>query len=288
MNSKIIKLVLLLVLMFGVSSYNIVTADASTKVMWGKTELKLGQVGKVTVLGDTNLYHLSDNGQVLTKVRTLKKGEEFRVYSVRDLTVDNYAAYYAVGGNNYIKTNGNVKYETPSKSKLALLKGQIATSPSKASSKTPGSNVNKGVGTIKGNITWQYNKFIGTKPDVGATITLFPVNNTPVTVKQVIAVQDGKMDASSVGIYYTSVDGFGSYELTDIPAGNYFALYQSSKTFRNYLEPVESDIYEQLKKYVSDYEDGDFGIDLFNHMYFDIKLKANEQKTISKDWGYSY
>lgn len=142
MFKKFIKIVLLIVLSLSLSTMYTVGADASTKVMWGKTELKVGQVGKVTVLGNIKLYQLSDNREVLATVRTLKKGEEFRVYSVRDIAVDNYSAYYAVGGNNYIKTTDNVKYETPSKSKLALLKGQGSNTTAESQQKNTTKNSN--------------------------------------------------------------------------------------------------------------------------------------------------
>ncbi|TQR19090.1 transglycosylase SLT domain-containing protein [Psychrobacillus vulpis] len=86
------------------------------KVMWGKTELKLGQIGKVTILSNTNLVKMESNGS-LTTVRTLKKGEEYRVYNYNS----NHGGLYGVGGGNYVQKSTKVKYETPSKSKLALL-----------------------------------------------------------------------------------------------------------------------------------------------------------------------
>ena len=87
------------------------------KVMWGKTELKLGQIGKVTVISDTNLVKMDSSGS-LTTVRTLKKGEEYRVYNYKS----NNGGLYGVGGGSYIQKSTNIKYETPSKSKLALLR----------------------------------------------------------------------------------------------------------------------------------------------------------------------
>ncbi|WP_391122250.1 transglycosylase SLT domain-containing protein [Psychrobacillus sp. L3] len=90
--------------------------EPAVKVMWGKTELKLGQIGKATILTNTNLVKMESNGS-LTTVRTLKKGEEYRVYSF----TSNHGGLYGVGGGSYIQKSTNVKYETPSKSKLALL-----------------------------------------------------------------------------------------------------------------------------------------------------------------------
>lgn len=86
------------------------------KVMWGKTELKIGQIGKVTILSNTNLVKMDSNGTITT-VRTLKKGEEYRVYNYKS----NHGGLYGVGGGTYIQKSSSIKYETPSKSKLALL-----------------------------------------------------------------------------------------------------------------------------------------------------------------------
>ncbi|MFB5086075.1 hypothetical protein PGC35_02455 [Psychrobacillus sp. PGGUH221] len=119
MFNKIFKIIFLLVLAFGFSTYNAENADAATKVMWGKTELKLGQIGKVTILTDTTLVKLEGDGSLST-VRAMKKGEEYRVYSYKN----NHGGLYGVGGGSFVQKNTKVKYETPSKSKLSLLNGQ--------------------------------------------------------------------------------------------------------------------------------------------------------------------
>lgn len=118
MFNKVIKVILLFVLTFGVILYNVESADASAKVMWGKTELKLGQIGKATILADTTLVKLENDGSLST-VRAMKKGEEYRVYSFKS----NHGGLYGVGAGSFIQKNTKVKYETPSKSKLALLNG---------------------------------------------------------------------------------------------------------------------------------------------------------------------
>ncbi|MFF2754371.1 hypothetical protein ACFVR1_11580 [Psychrobacillus sp. NPDC058041] len=116
MLSKFIKVVMLTVLAFTLSSMYTVGADASNKVMWGKTELKLGQIGKATITENTALVKLESDGSI-SNIRALKKGEEFRVYSYKS----NHGGLFGVGGGSYIQKNAKVKYETPSKSKLALL-----------------------------------------------------------------------------------------------------------------------------------------------------------------------
>lgn len=122
MYKRFTKIFLALLLIIGISFSNISVAEAAP-VMWGKTELKLGQLGKVTILANTKLVKIENNS--IKEVRTLTKGEEFRVYSYKS----EHGGLYGVGGGSYIQKNtAKVKYETPSKSKLALLEQQTTTS----------------------------------------------------------------------------------------------------------------------------------------------------------------
>lgn len=111
----------LLVSSFSVSSVFAASESAKNcvpkKVMWGKTELKSGQLGKVTILKETKLFALKDNKLVAGKSLPVKA--EYRVYSFKK--VDN-SEIYGVGGGQYIKKDSSIKYETPSKRKLAELK----------------------------------------------------------------------------------------------------------------------------------------------------------------------
>ncbi|TQR18248.1 SGNH/GDSL hydrolase family protein [Psychrobacillus soli] len=86
------------------------------KVMWGKTELKLGQIGKVTILQDTYLMKIENDGSLST-IRTLKKGEEYRVYSYKG----QQNGLYGLGGSSFVQKSNAIRYETPSKAKLSLL-----------------------------------------------------------------------------------------------------------------------------------------------------------------------
>lgn len=92
------------------------TSTASAKVMWGKTELKQSQIGKVTILANTNATKIS--GNTLTQAKKLSKGEEYRVYSYK---VVSGSGYYGLGGGLFVKKSSSVKYETPSKVKLQAL-----------------------------------------------------------------------------------------------------------------------------------------------------------------------
>lgn len=88
--------------------------SSTDKIVWGKTELKPGQIGKVTILKRINLWQDGPNGK-LQMVRVLNPGEEYRVYRFRE----DHGGQYNVGGGMWVtKMDGYVKYETPSKAKL--------------------------------------------------------------------------------------------------------------------------------------------------------------------------
>lgn len=123
MLAKIAKVSLLVLLSVGLLLAVPINTNAATKVMWGKTELKIGQIGKVTILEDTALVKIESNGSLKT-VRMLKKGDEYRVYSYKGQN----GGLYGVGGGSFVAKNTvKVKYETPSKAKLALVVGANAS-----------------------------------------------------------------------------------------------------------------------------------------------------------------
>ena len=117
MYINILKKGMVILLILGLFIAIPAETKAATKVMWGKTELKYGQIGKVTVLADTPLVKMDSDGSLST-VRMLKKGDEFRVYSYKG----QHNGLYGVGGSSFVQKNAaKLKYETPSKKKLALV-----------------------------------------------------------------------------------------------------------------------------------------------------------------------
>lgn len=82
------------------------------KVWWDGVELKVGQIGKLSVLKDTPLYKPEGENKIFS--RTLKAGEDYRIYAFKP-------GKLSVGGGFYIDRDERVKYETPSKSKLELV-----------------------------------------------------------------------------------------------------------------------------------------------------------------------
>jgi hypothetical protein len=87
-------------------------------LMWGNSELKRGQIGRITVQKPINLWK-RDRYNQLQFVRILKPGEQYRVYSYDNL----YGGQYGLGGGYYVtKMPTHIKYETPSKQLLEKLK----------------------------------------------------------------------------------------------------------------------------------------------------------------------
>lgn len=93
-----------------VKAYNL-KAKGPEKLMWGKTEFKKGQIGRVTILKPINLWTEDANGK-LEMVRILQPGEEFRVYGYRD----KHEGQYDLGAGHWVtKMPDHIRYETPSK-----------------------------------------------------------------------------------------------------------------------------------------------------------------------------
>lgn len=110
----IVSLVLGFIIALGVFSGG--TTEAST-VYLGNFPMVQGQIGRVTILKTTTLWKLGSNSQ-LTFSRTLHPGRQYRVYNFRSIQ----GGLYGLGGGYYVEKNPTyVKYETPSKSKLAKL-----------------------------------------------------------------------------------------------------------------------------------------------------------------------
>ncbi|RDU37874.1 hypothetical protein DRW41_08645 [Neobacillus piezotolerans] len=95
-----------------------ISETPSSIVMWDNAELKPGQIGRITATdGNPPLLKINEEGKEIL-VRYLNPGEVYRVYTY---TSGHYGDnHYGVGGGLYIYKNERIKYETPSKEKLAL------------------------------------------------------------------------------------------------------------------------------------------------------------------------
>lgn len=148
--------------------------------------------------------------------------------------------------------------------------------------------VNVGKGSLKGTITWQYNNYVGTKPDVGANVLVFPQGGfKKVTASNLVSVMNGKASGSKYGVYYADVDGYGNYSFS-LPEGKYHVVFISLKTTRNFNNPVSSSIIKIMGTYVNGFKGTEFGMNLFNHQIKSITIKKGETINLSKDWGNTY
>lgn len=87
------------------------------KVMWGKTEVKPGQIGRLTIKEPVTLY--KDVNGTLSPLKTLNKDEQYRIYGYRA----EHDGQYAMGGGTYVNLEpAKALYETPSKARLRLAK----------------------------------------------------------------------------------------------------------------------------------------------------------------------
>jgi hypothetical protein len=97
-----------------------VTASITpAKVYWDGLLMVKGQIGKVKILKQTDIYKRTSSGELVYE-RTLQPGQQYRVYQYRS----DEGGIYGLGGSLFVKRNTEfVDYRTPSKAKLALLNG---------------------------------------------------------------------------------------------------------------------------------------------------------------------
>lgn len=149
-------------------------------------------------------------------------------------------------------------------------------------------------GTVSGCITWQYNKYIGTKADVGAYVALIPKNKLDLkslnnSVLSLFVPINGKN-----GIYATTVDGNGNYSINHVQTGEYLVFVVSKKTTDKDRFDDEANWKISLESKLSSYlSDKDLGY-LESFMGFQsyttstISIYENENTTFSYDFGYTY
>jgi len=66
-------------------------------------------------------------------------------------------------------------------------------------------------GSLKGNVYWKYNNFVGNRPDAGSDVYVYSVDD-------------------SVRIYATKTDVRGDYSIDSVPVGYYLVVIKSENT----------------------------------------------------------
>lgn len=146
------------------------------------------------------------------------------------------------------------------------------------------------VGSLTGVITWQYNKFVGTKADVGADLMLIPAIHTPTENDDYTTLIFSSTKDDS--IYVTEVDGSGNYYFDNIPAGKYILVIKGKNTNDS---PAEQSINSsRVRKYltgvISEKAISNFELQLkiYSFDVAEIVIRENQTTRYSKDWGYTY
>jgi hypothetical protein len=90
------------ILYFKPFQHSVETSTQPKSVKWGKITLDSKMIGKVVILKDTPINEQNENGDLI-KSGVAKKGQEYGVYSLRDLG-------YETAFNKYISSSTNTKY----------------------------------------------------------------------------------------------------------------------------------------------------------------------------------
>ncbi|TQR39104.1 hypothetical protein [Brevibacillus brevis] len=146
-------------------------------------------------------------------------------------------------------------------------------------------------GALKGTITWQYNDFVGTKPDVNARIYLIPTDfdkNTITDLEESTFLYETIAPKGS-RLYAAKANGYGNYEIGNVPAGEYHILVVSKQTIRNLQEPVDDLTAYTLNPYVRDWESFEAATFLlYKHVLSKVTIEENQTLDFSHDFGNTY
>jgi hypothetical protein len=146
-------------------------------------------------------------------------------------------------------------------------------------------------GKLKGTITWQYNDFVGTKPDVGATVILFPVHfdKKKMTEKEESLLFMLNTPVPRLNVYTGKVNGVGTYEIPNVPAGDYLVLITSKNTTRDFREPIDEPTKAVWGNYVKNWEQFNlFKLGTHNYEFSTIKIIGNQTIDFSYDFGNTF
>lgn len=152
-------------------------------------------------------------------------------------------------------------------------------------------NISTEKGNLKGTITWQYNDFIGTKPDVGAVIFLIPSNFNPnsITDEDLKQFYGNFIAPKNSGIFSTKTNGYGYYEISNVPQGEYIIFIMSRMASRNNENQIDQNTINLLKPVIKNW-------DFFKLIFLDTNKFKCDRITINRgldldyshDFGYSY
>lgn len=143
---------------------------------------------------------------------------------------------------------------------------------------------------VKGEITYKYNNFVGTRGDDGAKIVFIPKNTALKAQDNNMAMMliNGEYDS---GIIVKKCDGYGKFDTGDevIAAGEYIVIVVSNNTTRS-SAATAAELRTYLGNYISDKDLDTLALFIgFNKVAIDsLTLKDGYVHTISHDFGITY
>lgn len=149
-------------------------------------------------------------------------------------------------------------------------------------------NAETGNGNMKGVITWQYNEFIGTKPDTGADIVLISENKNKNFDNSAFTITLKQHPNGKNGIYTAEADGYGNYELDSVPVGQYYLLIKSNKTRSNMTIDANTASILQGLFSADDWEKLQTTLKINKYILKTVEIKSDKTIIESYDFGYTY
>ena len=112
---------------------------------------------------------------------------------------------------------------------LSVLLTSVGTFPLDTEVQTVDGSTKVGTCTVRGNVVWQYNRYVGTKADVGAKVLLLRRFEPKLDLSPLLDKTD-----RDKGVHVTEVDMLGKYEINGLPPGSYDLLILSKNTTRKF------------------------------------------------------
>ena len=187
------------------SANNSCVTGTKTKVWWDGIELKPGQIGRLMIKQNTPLYALRDGEKVFS--RTLKAGEKYRIYTFKDDKV-------GVGAGLYVDRDNKITYQTPSKSKLALVNCVLDSNTANKSD----DSFKQGGNPIKSTWLWDTTQIKENSPDIFKFLKENNVNSVYLQVNSDVSTvyyQRFIQEASDKGILVFALGGSPEWLVTN-------------------------------------------------------------------------
>lgn len=144
-------------------------------------------------------------------------------------------------------------------------------------------------GKVKINVTWQYNEYVGSKPDTNAVVILVPKGFKGRVPSQglhpvfaTIGFDLTKKDLQQKGVYVGLVGGNGMASIAGVPPGDYKLIIISKNT------KVDPELGESTEKVLAYYLDNSDTAKVYKVHLSEITVISGEEVEDSHDFGNTY